>query len=363
MQSIIIGTNQAGQRLDKFLHKYLPLAGNGFLYRMLRRKNILLNGKKAEGREILSIGDEIKVFFSDATFAMFSGREQAEADPKAGHEAAVPAPHTGRNGGHAVSLKEYEAAYTGLSGIGILYENEDFLILNKPCGVLTQKAAAGDLSLNEWMIGYLLAKDPDFAGDLSTFRPSVCNRLDRNTSGIVLCGKSLAGSQYLSRCIRERKIRKFYRTICTGALRAGASMEGRLVKDEARNRVTISKAQASRVSGEGASIHTVYSPIAVTEDYTLLEVELITGKTHQIRAHLASAGHPLIGDYKYGNKSVNDILKKKYGLEHQLLHACRAVFPEAESGPGKPLSHKSIYAPESDLFLRLESGLFILHTG
>ncbi len=380
MQSVIIGPNQAGQRLDKFLRKYLPLAGNGFLYRMLRRKNILLNGRKAEGREILSIGDEVKVFFSDETFVTFSGRELPKADiksapepepwtalkanidtePEAAMETAPKGPRRTDQKGHRQEAKsEYKAAYAGLSGIGILYENEDLLILNKPCGVLTQKAAAADLSLNEWMIGYLLDRDPGLVRDLPTFRPSVCNRLDRNTSGIVLCGKSLAGSQYLSRCIRERTIRKFYRTICAGALRAEASIEGWLVKNEAKNRVTISKEPASGASWEGASpIHTVYSPIAVTEDYTLLEVELITGKPHQIRAHLASVGHPLIGDYKYGSKSVNDILKKKYGLEHQLLHACRAQFPEAESGPGKPLSHKSIYAPEPDLFLALESGLF-----
>ena len=384
MQSVIIGPNQAGQRLDKFLHKYLPLAGNGFLYRMLRRKNILLNGRKAEGRELLSVGDEIKTFFSDETFAMFSSRElqkddmksvqktelktalkaDADAEPEAVMNTASKGHRRTAQKGHGQETKsEYEAAYAGLSGIGILYENEDFLILNKPCGVLTQKAAAGDLSLNEWMIGYLLARDPNLVRDLPTFRPSVCNRLDRNTSGIVLCGKSLAGSQYLSRCIRERSIRKFYRTVCAGALRTRASIEGWLVKNEAKNRVTISKTPASGASGKGASpiaspIHTVYSPITVTEDYTLLEVELITGKPHQIRAHLASVGHPLIGDYKYGNKSCNDILKKKYGLEHQLLHACRAEFPEAESGPGKPLSHKSIYAPEPDLFLALESGLF-----
>ncbi len=396
MQSVKIGTNQAGQRLDKFLHKYLPLAGSGFLYKMLRKKNITLNGKKAEGKEILSVGDEVCTFFSDETFAKFSGRASAAVQPGGGGAEAKG--HDGCFANDAIFAKEalflreerragdYKAAYERLRGISLLYEDEDFLILNKPAGILTQKAVPADLSLNEWLVGYLLSENPALAEELPTFRPAVCNRLDRNTSGIVLAGKSLAGLQYLSRCIKEHTLRKYYRTICIGELRQAASIQGYLTKDPLRNLVTVvpehgtgpDAGSAESVSADLAPpglvsqnrmypdtsaqkqslIHTVYTPIAVTKKYTLLEIELITGKSHQIRAHLASIGHPLAGDVKYGSEAVNRELKRRYGLTYQLLHACRVVFPQAQSGVGSSLSGKSVIAACPDLFIKLESGLF-----
>jgi len=401
MQSVEIGKNQAGQRLDKFLHKYLPNAGNGFLYKMLRKKNITLNGKKAEGSEKLTEGDQVCLFFSDETFALFSGRGGGAGGAAAGAERqdvpggnsrAIPrgngraggqesrrgsgqrdvsgrngqaggpevlrgngqrsvsgrngrldgqgAPHGNRQTG-ADMAEEYRAAYARLKGIKILYEDEDVLILNKPAGILAQKAAAKDRSINEWMIGYLLAGNPSLEEELPFFRPSVCNRLDRNTSGIVLCGKSLAGLQYLSECLRERTMRKFYLAVCAGELRGEQTAEGYLTKDTDRNRVEITE----QSSGEASPIRTVYSPIAAAGGYTLLEVELITGKAHQIRAHLAGIGHPLAGDYKYGSEAVNSFFKKEYGLQHQLLHAARVEFPRGQSGPGARLGGRSFSAP------------------
>ena len=190
MQLLTIGKNQAGQRLDKFLKKALPNAGTGFLYKMLRKKNITLNGKKAEGKEILAQGDEVKCFFSEETYASMSGAGAAE------------------------DTSDYRKAYRSLKDISVLYEDENILLLNKPAGVLTQKAKPEDLSLNEWLIGHLLAANAIKETDLATFHPSVCNRLDRNTSGIVLCGKTLAGSQALSRIIKDRSVKKYYQTVC-----------------------------------------------------------------------------------------------------------------------------------------------------
>lgn len=349
MQSVTIGANQAGQRLDKFLHKYLPLAGSGFLYKMLRKKNITLNGKKAEGKEILFPGDEVCTFFSDETFAKFSGRAPGR-DTCTDRQPARKSP--------SLTEKEYEKAYEKLQGISILYEDEDFLILNKPAGILTQKAAHGDLSLSEWMVGYLLAENPALTDELTTFRPALCNRLDRNTSGIVLGGKSLAGLQFLNRYIKERAVRKYYRAICVGALMESAAIQGYLIKDSRNNQVSVSDEPECRNQAEKpALIHTAYSPVTVTEDYTLLEVELITGKSHQIRAHLASIGHPLAGDAKYGLESVNRDLKRRYGLTHQLLHACRVTFPEIASGVGSSLSGRTVIAPSPNLFMRLEKEL------
>lgn len=323
MQSVIIGNNQAGQRLDKFLRKYLPQAGSGFLYKMLRKKNITLNGKKAEGSEILQLEDEIRFYFSDETFAMFAGKE------------VTP-----------INNNDYLQAYQKLQGINILLETADVLIVDKPAGILTQKAEAQDLSLNEWLIGYLLHSEQITEVQLQTFRPSVCNRLDRNTSGIVLCGKSLKGSQTLSRMIKEREIGKFYRTVCMGKLDQSAKLEGYLNKNPKTNKVTLSKNVPHKDNDyqqDSSYICTHYRPISHTDQYTLLEVELITGKTHQIRAHLASTGHPLIGDYKYGIRSKNDLFKKQFGLEYQLLHAYRIEFPD--TCPELPdLAGKSVVA-------------------
>lgn len=358
MQSVTIGKNQAGQRLDKFLHKYLPFAGTGFLYKMLRKKNIVLNGKKALGSEILAQNDRVDSFFSEETFAKFSGRAYSETAPGSSLGAEPPMSRKLK-----ALLQEYMAAYTKVQGIRVLYEDEDILILDKPAGILTQKAAAEDASLNEWMIGYLIERDPDLAGELETFRPAVCNRLDRNTSGIVLCGKSLGGLQYLGECIKERRVRKFYRTICIGRLEEPMTLEGFISKDGKSNKVTVSLVSGF-VSGlphpdrkTAVPIRTVCTPLKVTDAYTLLEVELVTGKSHQIRAHLASIGHPLIGDSKYGREDINRVLGEKYGLEHQLLHACRVQFPETDSGPGKLLSGQSVTAPCPRVFRRLQEAL------
>lgn len=344
MRCVIVGSNQAGQRLDKFLHKLMPQAGSGFLYKMLRKKNITLNGKKAEGAEKLCEGDTLRFFLSEETFARFS---QGSAPSQTGAEKSSPSA--------SARLSGYEKAYRNLRGITVLYEDEHLLLLNKPAGILTQKAEAGDLSLNEWMIGYLLGRTPALAEELDTFRPSVCNRLDRNTSGLVLCGKSLAGLQYLSRCVRERSIKKLYRTICVGRLQDAADISGYLVKDAARNRVTLRQTQ----DGIKADyIETRYQPISVSNDYTLLEVELITGKTHQIRAHLAEIGHPLIGDFKYGDSRCNRRLQEQFGLQHQLLHAYRVVFPETKETAGLSVSGKAFTAPCPKQFIELQNALF-----
>ncbi len=341
MQSVIIGTNQAGQRFDKFLHKCLPNAGTSFLYKMLRKKNITLNGKKAEGKEILSVGDEIKFFFSDETFEKFSGTEGKTT--KEGSD----------------STGEYLQAYQKLNGIQVIYEDDNILILNKPAGILTQKATPTDYSLNEWLIGYLLDNQHITTEELHTFHPSVCNRLDRNTSGIVLCGKSLAGSQALSRIIKERTLQKYYRTICVGELKNKESLQGYLYKDNKTNKVTVYKELPREVSLKDYSpIQTAYVPIAMSKDHTLLEVELITGKTHQIRSHLAYIGHPIIGDGKYGNEKVNRKFREIDKLNHQLLHAYRIVFPRENEGVLASLSGRELLAEYPENFDKIVKRVF-----
>lgn len=325
MQSVKIEANQAGQRLDKFLHKYLPQANTSFLYKMLRKKNITLNGKKAEGREILQVGDEVKCFFSEETFSKFSENQ--------------------------VQNDEYRAAYASIKDVQIIYEDEHVVFLNKPVGVLSQKAKPEDYSLNEWLIGYLLTKGTITEKELTTFKPSVCNRLDRNTSGMVLCGKSLAGSRELSRLIKERSVKKFYHTICCGKLEKAQYLEGYLIKNHKTNKVTFSK--TPKEDPEESKICTAYKPLEFYNGFTLLEVELITGKTHQIRAHLAGIGHCILGDGKYGRTDMN----QKYHLQNQFLHAYRIEFPNLADSPLTKLSNQVFLANKPESFRKMEEKL------
>lgn len=294
MQEIIITKNEAGQRFDKLLAKYLNKAPKSFLYKMLRKKNIELNGKKATGNEKLMEGDKIRLFLSDETVAKFS----------AGYGAV-----------------EETRTETKLS---ILYEDDDILLIDKPAGMLSQKAKDSDVSLVEHLIAYLMESGQLSGEELRTFRPSVCNRLDRNTSGLVVAGKSLPGLQTMGALFKDRTLHKYYRCLVQGNLDRTQHLKGWLAKDARTNKVRITGTRTP----DAQFIETRYTPVSSANGVTLLEVELITGKTHQIRAHLASVGCPIIGDYKYGNASVNDRYKKEFGLSSQLLHAYRIEFPE-----------------------------------
>lgn len=356
MQELRIGSNEAGQRFDKYLRKAFPGAGSSLLYKQLRKKNITLNNRKAEGSEILKKGDLVRCFFSEETYLKF--REEVKLRDSG---ALIPDIETG----------EYERAFDLLRGIEVLYEDDHIVVLNKPAGVLTQKAAPRDLSLNEWLIGYLENRGALSAEDLKTFHPSVCNRLDRNTSGLVLCGKSLAGLQALSALIRKRLIQKYYRTICHGELTEDIVLEGYLKKDTRNNKVTV-LANAQTADVDAAYIQTGYHPLDVVPSYTFLEVELITGKTHQIRAHLAFVGHPLIGDAKYGRAGDNQETKKKLHLSCHLLHADHVIFPELKHLPAEferfeevlaPLSGKRLDAPLPEAFQKILDALSLRAPG
>lgn len=308
MQKFHIQENEAGQRLDKYLKKRLCQAPSGFLYKMLRKKNIVLNGKRAEGSEKLSVGDTVTFFLSEETMEKFSGKE------------------------HTFSFAQYPR-----TELEILYETKDILIINKPAGMLSQKSRPEDVSANEYIIGYLLESKALSPGELETFKPSVCNRLDRNTSGILAAGKTLAGLQQLSALFRQRGLEKYYICLAAGELKEPQELEGYLWKDGKQNQVIVRKDgkqnQAAVRKGKeqgqtGKRIRTSVRPIRHFQGFTLLEVHLITGRSHQIRAHLASIGHPVVGDAKYGDAAINAGFRKCCRLKGQLLHACRLQLPK-----------------------------------
>ncbi|MGN0335011.1 MAG: RluA family pseudouridine synthase [Lachnospiraceae bacterium] len=285
MRILTVHKNDENQRLDKYLKKYLKEAPGSFIYKMLRKKNIILNGKKADGTEKLRESDEIRLFLAEETIEKFQG-------------------------GAAQAMQDYPE-----KKLEILYEDDDLLLLNKPAGELSQKAQEKDCSMNEYALGYLKAKGEVTVESLKVFKPSVCNRLDRNTSGILIVAKTYQAAREFADALQKRTLRKFYRCIVRGELREARQLDGYLRKDEKTNQVRILKEPA-----EGASeIHTAYRPISHFHGMTLLEVHLITGRTHQIRAHLSSIGHPILGDLKYGDKKYNE----KYHQHFQLLHAYR----------------------------------------
>lgn len=302
-----IAPNEAGQRFDKYLKKLLKNAPDSFIYKMLRKKNIVLNGKKADGKEKLCLDDEVQLFLADETFEKFCGTDQ----------------------GSQMNTAAYERAYQTLNAIKIVYEDDHILVVNKPCGILSQKSKPEESSVNEWLIGYLLTTCYITPASLATFKPSICNRLDRNTSGMVACGKTLAGSQYLSHIIKDKSLEKYYYCLISGELALNERVTGWLCKDRIQNKVSIYHQKTDvpkSLEQDAVYIDTAFHTVRTAHNRTLLEIQLFTGKTHQIRAHLASLGHPIIGDAKYGDAKVNQYYAKK-GVHAQLLHAHKLIFP------------------------------------
>ena len=298
MVKITIGENEAGQRLDRFLKKYYNMAPLSAIYRMIR-KDVKVNGKRAAQETLLSSGDELCVYITD---------EQDNEFRKA---------------------REIKRARKSFK---IAYEDENLLVAEKPAGLLTH----GDRHekknhLTNQVISYLIEKGEYSPRVEKTFTPSPANRLDRNTSGLVLFGKTAAALRTANRMIREEGyVSKFYLTVVAGHMAEPMKLRGRMEKDGFSNTVRVLGEDAD----EGKEMETNAVPLAYgrlgREEFTLVEVELITGRTHQIRAHLSKAGYPIIGDAKYGKRRINDLVDRKFGLTTQLLHAYRLEFLRGE---------------------------------
>ena len=347
MREFRIQSNEAGQRFDKYLKKLLSEAPNSFVYKMLRKKNITLNGKKSDGSEKLAAGDMVKLFLSDETFDKFAGKDKISAryeSLKHLGQTLSGSERTSRDSESTLRIL-VGGARRSQSALPVLYEDADILIVNKPAGMLSQKAKPSDVSANEYILHYLIEKGELDEEMMQTFLPSVCNRLDRNTSGILIAGKTLKGLQEMSAALKERTAQKYYRCLVKGELGECAYIRGWLKKDETTNKVTIYK-DAANVQ-DAQPIETEYRPIHVKGGYTELEVHLITGRSHQIRAHLASIGHPIIGDPKYGDRKVNAYFKKECEITSQMLHAYGIVF-----GDGR-----EIVAPCKEEFSRVRKKL------
>lgn len=308
MKEFVIQNNEENQRFDKYLKKLLPNASTSFLYKMMRKKNIVINKKKVEGNEKLKAGDVVSIFLSDETFDKFHVNIEE-------------------------LKKEYDALKSlTLKGLKVIYEDEEMIVADKPYNMLSQKASNKDLSANEYLLGYMINKGELSFEEYQTFRPSVVNRLDRNTTGLLLFGKTLNALQQLGEGIRERSIEKYYRAVVAGELKDELQLKGYLLKDEKTNKVSYYKEQV-----EGSDyIETGVKPIQYKNGVTLVEIHLITGKTHQIRLHLSTIGHPILGDMKYGNERINKKYYESHKVNHQLLHAYRLEFPDGKVMTAEP---------------------------
>lgn len=292
MKEFKITDAETGQTLLKYLSKILPLAPISLLHKNLRKKNITINHKKCSGKEILGDNDIVQIWFSDETFSLFSKRTKKYSQKK-------------RNFNFAKH---------------IIYEDEHIIIVNKPPGILTQGDDSGEFTLNEALLEYCNFKNN------STAKPSICNRLDRNTDGLVLCGKTISGLQTLNEIIKNRSLLKKYRCIVFGKTKKEETLKSFLTKSNKNNKVTIS----NNKTNNSLPIETQYKRISMIKKSgfpcSLLEIQLVTGRSHQIRAHLSFIGHPILGDKKYGTKESID-LSNQLKISHQLLQAFSLTFP------------------------------------
>ena len=327
MKEFTIAKEEAGQRLHKYLARLLPNAGTGFTYKMLRKKNITLNHSRAEGSEMLSPGDVVTVFFSDETFAKMSG---------AG----------------AASVVRYSER--PLTEEQIVYEDEHLMAVFKPAGVLSQKDDSGLESLNEQALQYLMDRGDLTEGTVRKFKPGICNRLDRNTAGIVWFAKTLAGAQGMAEVLRNRNVEKYYFAFVAGILTKSADVTLYLTKDEATNTVTVSKD-----ARDGASvIHTGVWPVASSKRATLVRIRLYTGKSHQIRSVMKYLGFPVLGDPKYmpEDKDIVAYYRSRYHLHGQQLFAYAYRFPEGLPESLSELAGETITGLVPDAFAELLAG-------
>ena len=307
MRSFVINKNDSGQRLDKFVTKSVGGLPQSLMYKFIRTKKIKLNGKRAEPSVILNEGDLVEMYIKDAFF------ESPEADT--------------------------EALFDITPKLDILYEDENIILLNKRPGVLVHEDDEGrDNTLLMHLKAYLVSKGEYDPSSEASFAPALCNRIDRNTGGIVIGAKNAAALREMNAMIRDGKVSKYYLCAVHGIMPMKEDiLKAYLKKDSRTNTVDISDRQKPGYR----EIITGYRVLSEKRDLSLLEVRLYTGRTHQIRAHLSHIGHPLVGDGKYGQNRDD----RRRGYKYQALYSYKVAFGNGGEGELGYLDGKSFSLP------------------
>ena len=312
MQKYIISNKDSGQTLEKFVKKVLKDAPLSIIYKLFRKKDVKVNGHWEKEKYIVSEGEEISIFLPDEKLNEF------------------------------IEQKEVENIDNVSSWI--IYEDENIILVNKPRGVLVQKGKEDDVALDDMVVAYLVNKgeyDPN--KDLS-FTPAPVHRLDRNTAGIVIFGKNLKTIQYLNTVINDKNIvQKEYLALVKGHVLESGIIDKPLFKKTTHVEVN---------EEEGKEAVTQYSLVRHVSDYSLVNVVLLTGRTHQIRVHFSYINHPIIGDSKYGDYSLNKKIEELYKFKNQFLVAYKLKFKEL-SGHLDYLSNKTFEVELPHEFIEL----------
>ena len=309
MQKYIVNDNESGQTLEKYVKKVLKNAPLSFIYKLFRKKDIKVNVHWETDKYIVNSGEEVSIYVSDEQLEEFK--------------------------------KKYDFTPNNIIEPWILYEDNNVLFINKPRGVLVQKDENyNEKPLDQLVIEYLMYKgEYDPQNDLA-FKPGPAHRIDRNTSGIVIFGKNHDALAYLFELFQKHElIGKHYICLVCGDISKEGTVDVPLRKNFDTKKVVVAP-----LSSGAKTAKTVYHPIERFGDFTLLDITLITGRTHQIRVHMSYIRHHVVGDGKYGDFKINNMIEKEYGFKNQFLHASEVHFGQLDK-PLENLSKKSFKAP------------------